>query len=103
MQKMKMNRGRDLTLHDGIQEYLVDCRGRNLREGTIKHYRDSSKQIEKYIGADLKKLLKKPKVTTCSFTEYKSWVSTNFLLSTGTQNRKMQQITKIYSNVPLIY
>lgn len=54
MEKMRMNRGKEKTLQDGVNEYLADCRGRNLREGTIRHYRDGSKQIVKYIGAETK-------------------------------------------------
>ena len=36
-----------------------------------------------YTDEELKRLLKKPNLKTCSFTEYKIWVLENLLLSTG--------------------
>lgn len=39
--------------------------------------------IDCYNDDELKRLLKKPNMKTCSFTEYKCWVIINFLLSTG--------------------
>lgn len=39
--------------------------------------------IETYTDEELVKLLKKPNVKNCTFTEYKCWVMVNFLLSTG--------------------
>ena len=140
-----------------------NCCARNLRDGTIKHYRDSIRQIQKYIDGDmyiiditketfddfikalrnnknlnsmsiytysrdlktilnffmrreylqtfkvqlmkadkkpietysdaeLIRLLKKPNLQHCSFTEYKSWVIVNFLLSTGVRQRSLMNI-----------
>ena len=39
MQKIKMSRGTLLTFEEGCNKYLENCRQRNLREGTINHYR----------------------------------------------------------------
>ena len=41
MQKIKMSRGTLLTFEEGCNKYLENCRQRNLREGTINHYRQS--------------------------------------------------------------
>ena len=41
MQKIKMSRGVTLTFEEGCKKYLENCRQRNLREGTINHYRQS--------------------------------------------------------------
>lgn len=38
---------------------------------------------ETYTDEELEKLLKKPNLKQCSFTEYKIWVYTNYLLATG--------------------
>lgn len=160
MAKIRMELENELTFEEGCEEYLQDCKARNLRQGTIKHYTDTMKQIKKYIGADtlvkditkevvedyiielrenpvindqslytyvrdlrtllyffmrkeymqyykinipkadkqpietytdreLKILLKKPNVKQCSFTEYKTWVMTNFLLSTGIRKNSL--------------
>ncbi len=41
MKKLKMARGVTLTFEEGCNKYLENCRQRNLREGTINHYRQS--------------------------------------------------------------
>lgn len=153
----------DLTFREGCEEYFLDCKARNLRKDTVRHYKDSSKQIMKYIGEDtlikdidkeviddfiiqmqenpmlndmslytyardfktlmyffmrkeyiptfkikipkadkqpvetytdreLQVLLKKPNLRQCTFTEYKVWVMTNFLLSTGVRQRSLINI-----------
>ena len=41
MHKMKMSRKVILTFEEGCNKYLENCRQRNLREGTINHYRQS--------------------------------------------------------------
>ena len=163
MKKIKMNIENNLTFREGLEEYLLDCKARNLRDGTLRHYTDSAKQIMKYIGEDtlissidraavddfivqlrdnpmlndmslytyardfktlmyffmrreyipyfkiiipkadkqpietytdreLQILLKKPNLRHCGFTEYKVWVMTNFLLSTGIRQHSLVNI-----------
>ena len=161
--RMRMTIENSITFEEGCDEYLLDCKARNLRDGTIKHYVDSSKQIMKYIGRDtlikdidkdiiddfiiqlrenpnlndmslytyardfktlmyffmkkeylpyfkitipkadkqpietytdteLQILLKKPNLKRCGFTEYRVWVMTNFLLSTGIRQHSLISI-----------
>lgn len=52
MGRIKMNVANVMTFYDGCEEYILDCKARNLRNGTLRHYTDSSKQIMKYIGED---------------------------------------------------
>ena len=52
MAKIKMAVANDITFYEGCEEYILDCKARNLRNGTLRHYTDSSKQIMKYIGED---------------------------------------------------
>jgi len=162
VKKLKMARGVTLTFEEGCNKYLENCRQRNLREGTIGHYRQSytqfykyfdpkmpiedidvnmyknyvlhlkanlhndvsinsylrdlittlhffmnegyiphfkmqaikvdKSQIETYTEAELKLLLKKPNIKKCNFTEYESWVMTNFLFSTGVRQRSLMHI-----------
>lgn len=47
MKKIKMAVENDVTFEQGCEEYLVNCKARNLRDGTIKHYKDSMKQMFK--------------------------------------------------------
>ena len=162
MKKIKMLQKSGLSFRDGCEKYLDDCRQRNLREGTIGHYKQSYTQFYKVISPDLPledftekiykdyvkflvetlhndvsinsylrdmittmhylmregyvspfkmraikvdkkpietyrddeliRLLKKPNMKKCSFTEYKNWVITNFLFSTGVRQRSLQNI-----------
>ena len=49
MKKMRMCFPKEKTFSDGFQEYILDCKARNLRGGTIHHYQESVKQIYKRI------------------------------------------------------
>ena len=49
---MKMTLSTEKNFKDGCEEYLLDCKARNLREGTLKHYTDTMKQLYKYIPED---------------------------------------------------
>jgi integrase/recombinase XerD len=144
----------DKTFKDGFEEFILNCRSRNLRQGTITHYTDAYKQIIKYFDEntllsdinlkvfqefilkvkskkdinsqtlytysrdfkaiinffirqgytnkfkitlpkfdihpiqtysdeELQKLLKRPDMKKCEFTEYRNYVITAFFLSTG--------------------
>jgi integrase/recombinase XerD len=39
VKKLKMARGVTLTFEEGCNKYLENCRQRNLRQGTINHYK----------------------------------------------------------------
>ena len=41
VKKLKMSRTVTLTFEEGCNKYLENCRQRNLREGTVGHYRQS--------------------------------------------------------------
>ena len=53
MERLKLVRETELTLEDGCKKYLDNCRERNLREGTIKHYAQSYNQFYKYFGKNM--------------------------------------------------
>lgn len=42
-----------ISFEEGCNLYLQNCRQRNLREGTIKHYRQSYTQFYKYFDAEM--------------------------------------------------
>ncbi len=48
MKKLKLSKSETITFQEGCNMYLDDCRQRNLREGTIRHYKQSYKQFYKY-------------------------------------------------------
>ena len=43
----------ETTFEDGCNLYLQNCRQRNLREGTINHYKQSYTQFYKYFDPDM--------------------------------------------------
>lgn len=162
MKKLRMVRSDFITFEEGCNKYLDDCRQRNLREGTINHYKQSYTQfykyfdpqmcvaefsksmyneyvlylrevlqndisinsylrdlittlhflmregyvesfemrsiktdknpIETYTDYELQRLLQKPNIKRCRFTEYQSWVMTSFLFSTGVRQRSLINI-----------
>lgn len=52
MQKMKMKSTKSITFKEGCDRCLEYCRQRNLREGTINHYRQSYTQFCKFFDPD---------------------------------------------------
>ncbi len=162
MKMIKMQMACSITFKELCDKYLINCRERNLREGTINHYRQSylnffkffdpnmpisnideaaykgyvlylksnikndvsinsylrdfittihfaqhegyvadfkmqsikvdRKPIETYTEDELQKLLRKPDMKHCSFSEYQAWVMTNFLFSTAVRQRSLMHI-----------
>ena len=52
MKKIRMCVDTDKTFAEGFEEYILDCKSRNLRDGTLRHYRESIKQIYKRVPSD---------------------------------------------------
>lgn len=49
MDRIKMNHKMDKTFEEGFEEFVLDMKARNLRQGTIRHYEEAIKQIYKRI------------------------------------------------------
>lgn len=54
-----------------------------LTQFKIKLIKAEKKIKETYTDKELEKLLEKPDIDTCSFSQYKTWVFENYLLGTG--------------------
>ncbi len=54
-----------------------------MKQFTIQMLKVDKKIKETYTNDELKILLKKPDIKDCDFTEYKTWVFSNYLLATG--------------------
>ena len=52
MKKLKLKASKGLTFEEGCNKYLDNCRQRNLRQGTINHYRQSYVQFFKFFDPD---------------------------------------------------
>ena len=50
--KMRLCASVQKTFEEGFQEFILDCKSRNLRQGTIIHYEVAIKQIYKRVSAD---------------------------------------------------
>lgn len=53
MKKLKMKATKALTFEEGCEKYLEYCRQRNLREGTINHYKQSYTQFFKFFDPEM--------------------------------------------------
>ena len=53
MKKLKLLSSNSITFEEGCNKYLDDCRVRNLREGTINHYRQSYLQFYKFFDKSM--------------------------------------------------
>ena len=53
MEKLKMTATASITFEEGCNKYLEYCRQRNLREGTIGHYKQSYVQFFKYFDKNM--------------------------------------------------
>ncbi len=42
-----------ITFKEGVEEYLIDCKRRNLRKDTLRHYRESYKSITRIIDENI--------------------------------------------------
>ena len=61
--------------------FCMDC-------GYLEQYKIVMPKVEKkvketYTDQELERLMKKPNINKCSFTEYRIWVFENYLLGTG--------------------
>ena len=54
MKKLKLKFNESKTIAEGFEEFIYRCNYNNLRSATIKHYKDSWKQISKYIDVNMK-------------------------------------------------
>lgn len=50
---LTMSAGKTMLLGEGCNMHLENCRQRNLREETIRHYKDSYVQFKKYFSEDM--------------------------------------------------
>ena len=53
MKKLRMVKSNSITLEEGCDKYLDNCRARNLREGTINHYRQTYVQFAKFFDMQM--------------------------------------------------
>ena len=81
------NHVNDITINSYLRTmraFLYYCMDNNYMEHfKIKMPKVEKKLKETYSDEELQRLLTKPSINHCSFTEYKTWVFENYLLGTG--------------------
>lgn len=81
------NKVNDITINSYLRTiraflyYSMDCK--YLESFKIRMPKVEKKLKETYSEDELQRLLTKPNINQCSFTEYKTWVFENYLLGTG--------------------
>lgn len=53
MKKLSMINQVSITFEEGCDRYILNCKQRNLRQGTIKHYKQSYTQFYKYFDRNM--------------------------------------------------
>lgn len=67
MKKLRIRTGKTITFEEGCNLYLDNCRQRNLREGTIGHYKQSYTQFYRYFEPNMP-------ITDLTESRFKSYV-----------------------------
>jgi integrase/recombinase XerD len=72
----------------GLRTFLYFC----MEQEYMKHFKIALTHAEKplketYTESELEKLLKKPNIKKCSFSEYRNWVLVCYLLGTGNRRK----------------
>ena len=75
-----------------LKSFLSWCNSEGLTDVNIKPYKCEEVIKETYSDDELSKLLKKPDLKKCSFSEYRNWVIINFLLNGGNRARSIRLI-----------
>ena len=74
-----------------VNSYLIDLRAifnylmeeDAIPKFTVKLLREEDEIIKTYNNSELERLLKKPDLKKCNFSEYRNWVICNYLMATG--------------------
>lgn len=91
---------RDSTLStNSIHSYIITfraflawCRAEGLTDVDIKPYKGEETIKNTYTDAELKRLLKKPQIRSCTFSEYRNWVIVNLLVNSGCRAATIRNI-----------
>ncbi len=75
-----------------LRAYLNWCKSEGYCDITIGKFKCPETYKDPYTDEELKVLLQKPCVNTCSFSEYRNWVMINFLLDTGCRSATLRLI-----------
>lgn len=66
-----------------LRVFLAWCRAEGLTAVDVKPYKGEETVKDTYTDTELKRLLKKPQIRSCTFSEYRNWVIVNLLVNSG--------------------
>ena len=104
-------RGIDLSANT-IKSYSITmrafinwCNKEGLTNINFKAYKGGNSVVDTYSKKELELLLVKPKMKTCTFSEYRNWVIINLLLNSGCRASTLRniQIRDVDLNNKVIY
>lgn len=75
-----------------LKSFLSWCNEEGISDVKIPKYKTEETVKEVYTDEELIKLLRKPNLQKCAFTEYRDWVIINFLISTGCRAATLRAI-----------
>ena len=93
---LKKTLNNDISINSYLRDLITTIHF-FMNEGWLPHFKMQAIKVDKshietYNENELQLLLKKPNVKKCNFTEYQSWVMTNFLFATGVRQRSLMHI-----------
>ncbi len=88
--------GNDVSINSYLRDFITTIHYA-MNEGYIEPFKMTAIKVDKshietYTEDELKLLLRKPDIKKCQFSEYQSWVMTNFLFSTAVRQRSLMHI-----------
>lgn len=75
-----------------LKSFFSWCNTEGYTEVNITLYKAEETVKNTYTDAELKRLLKRPNMRTCGFTEYRNWVIVNLLLNSGCRAATVRNI-----------
>lgn len=93
---MQNNKLKDTTINIRLRAircvlyYFMKCN--YIEQFEITQIREDEQIPELYTDEEIKKLLKKPNLKTCTFAEYRTWGIINFFVATGVRSRSLRNV-----------
>lgn len=75
-----------------FKAFLSWCNEEDITKLNCKVYKAEETVKDTYTDSELKRLLKKPNLRQCTFSEYRNWVMVNLLLNCGLRSATMRSI-----------
>lgn len=75
-----------------LRSFLSWCNDEDITQLNCKQYKAEETVKDTYTDKELARLLKKPNMRQCTFSEYRNWVMVNLLLNCGLRAATMRMI-----------